>query len=286
MRAAQEEDWAVDYLTRALELDPDNVEAYRMRADAWAVLSEWEEALDDLTECLNRAPSNTDVRLTKVAYHMMLGQHEEADTEASHCVNKYPDQARFRQVRGGIRIERQRYDEAAEDFNAAIRIDPEAPGPYVRRGQLWHTSEDYDRAIEGLRPCPGACSGPACGMVRPAAKACSSSDGTPRPWTTPIPPWPYTARDSGALYVRGRAHLALGRYKRAMTDLNRYLLKYPDDVEARCYRGLAKEKAGNRKGARKDYARAYRIAEEIGNEKGAALVIRLFPDLKQRKARR
>ena len=92
--------------------------------------------------------------------------------------------------------------------------------------------------------------------------------------------------DPGALYVRSRVHIEMGLYKRATTDLNRYLLKYPDDVEARCYRGLAKEKAGNRKGARKDYARAYRIAEEIGDEDGAALVIRLFPELKQRKARR
>ena len=93
-------------------------------------------------------------------------------------------------------------------------------------------------------------------------------------------------KDLDGLYIRGRSHIEMGQYKRAMPDLNRVLREDPDDVEARCYRGLAREKTGNRKGARKDYARAYRKAVEYGNEHGAALAVRLFPDLKQHRARR
>ena len=89
--------------------------------------------------------------------------------------------------------------------------------------------------------------------------------------------------DPFGLYIRGRVHIAMGRYKRAIPDLNQVLSQDPDHVEARCYRGLAKEKVGNRKEARKDYARAYHTAVEFGNQQGADLVIKLFPDLQQHK---
>ena len=81
--------------------------------------------------------------------------------------------------------------------------------------------------------------------------------------------------------MRGRVHLALGRYKRAISDLNRALLQMPDHSEIRFHLGLAKEKSGNLNGAREDYIRAYRSAMEVADERVAQLVVRQFPDVQQ-----
>ncbi len=274
--------FALDLLQVALDIDPAHAEAYRLRAEIRSARFQWQEALDDLTKALHLAPSHMDARLNKVTCHWMLNQHDEAEAEASRGINQDPGQAPLLLLRASVRADLARYDDAAADFDAAIRIDPDSPAAYVQRGTLRHQVEDFDRALEdydrtlALEPnFDLAHAGRGLALLElerfpealDSAKAILAIDN----------------EDPYGWYIRGRVHIAMGRYKRAILDLNRVLSQDPDHVEARCYRGLAKEKAGNRKGARKDYARAYRTAMEFGSRQGADLVIKLFPDLHQHK---
>ena len=274
--------FAVDLLNEALEIDPAHAEAYCLRAKIRSAWFQWQEALDDLTTALNLAPSHMDTRLNKATCHWMLSQYDEAEAEASRGVNQHPGQAPLLLLRANIRADLARYDDAAADFDAAIRIDPDNPMAYAQRGTLRHqverfdlSLEDYDRALALEPNFAPAHAGRGLALLelerfpeaQDSAKAILAIDN----------------EDHNGWYIRGRVHIAMGRYKRAIPDLNRVLQQAPNHVEARCYRGLAKEKAGNRKGARKDYARAYRTAMEFGSREAADLVIKLFPDLHQHK---
>lgn len=285
MEGLGDDEVVLGYLNRALDIDPASIEAYRSRADWWVGRMEWQKAAADLHELLKLAPGDASARLAKIAAHLFLDQGDEADSEASYLVDTHPDSPQFLLTRADIRISDERYDDAVEDLNAVIRMDPEAAEGYFRRGQLWYGIEDYARAIDdftrALAIKPDYLTalvhrGLALLKVERFAEALVCANAA----------LAIDGEDLDGLYVRGRSHIEMGQYKRAMPDLNRILQQDPDDVAARCYRGLAREKTGNRKGARKDYARAYRKAVEFGNEKGAALAVRLFPDLKQHQARR
>lgn len=278
-----DEEAALSHLNRALEIDPAHVLAYQLRADIWSTMLEWQKVLDDLGTLRDLAPSSRETRIQKMSVHLLLGQYREAEVEVTYFVNKYPDDPMGFLSRAQVRQTRKWYDGALDDLNAAIDIDPELLDAYMDRGHLRYELKEYDLALEdytralAIKPedIPAlTCRGLALletGQVEEAADCAQALLAIDK-------------EDGDGLYLRGRIRIETGQYKQAVPDLNRALRVDPNDVQARCYRGLAREKLGNHKGARKDYARAYRDAVANDDEQGAALVVELFPDLKQYKA--
>jgi tetratricopeptide (TPR) repeat protein len=50
--------------------------------------------------------------------------------------------------RGSRALGTQDYDRAIEDFNEAIRLDPEYTDAYINRGRAWYVKKEYDKAIK------------------------------------------------------------------------------------------------------------------------------------------
>lgn len=86
------------FLARALDLEPENVEAA-------AVLAEAEEGLDEL---------------------------EAAEAHASRALGRAPDHARANLVMGLVRMKQQRYAEARDHLETAIQGDPASPKGYYQ----------------------------------------------------------------------------------------------------------------------------------------------------------
>ena len=281
-QAEGDEEAALSHLNRALDIDPAHAMAYQMRADIWSAMLEWPKVLDDLGTLRNLMPSNRDIRTQKMAVHLFLEQYREAEAEVTYFVDKYPDDPMGLLSRAQIRQTFKWYDGAIDDLNAAIEIDPELPDSYVDRGLLRHKMEEYDLALEDYARALAIDPGDTRALVN-RGLALLETGQVDEAADCAQAILAIDKEDGDGLYLRGRVRIETGQYKRAVPDLNRVLRADPNDVEARSYRGLAREKIGNRKGARKDYARAYRDAVANGDEKGAAFVVKLFPDLKQHK---
>lgn len=103
-------------LSRAIELQPDKPDYYRLRAEVNYGKDSHEEALADI----NKALTSDDKHVQS---------HE---------------------LRGMILLEMKRYDDALAAFNRASELAPESTSPFQRRSQLFQRKGDLDEAVTQL----------------------------------------------------------------------------------------------------------------------------------------
>jgi lipoprotein NlpI len=170
-------------LSKAIELNPDNITAYILRGSASYNLEDYSLAHSDYTEAINmiildsrgvkvtvtdrRGNVIESGRTTKkdpdlaILYHNRglashaLENYKEAIADYTRAIENEPDQAASYYFRGVAREAVDDYPGAAEDYNSAIGIDKELAPGYYRRGIMLHmlgdtegACRDWDKALE------------------------------------------------------------------------------------------------------------------------------------------
>ena len=114
-------DEAIKYYTKAIELEPDNIQYYEKRAYcyfAWAEYDEdFENAIKDYTKVIESNPKN------------LLDMLD----ERAECYENIGE-----------------LEKAIEDYKAIIEIDPSHIGAYMGRAHCYIYTEKYDEAIKDL----------------------------------------------------------------------------------------------------------------------------------------
>ncbi|MDM9580682.1 tetratricopeptide repeat protein [Nostoc sp. GT001] len=113
------------------------------------------------------------------------------------------------------------YEGAVEDFNQAIKLDPQNALAYNRRGDAYYRLGDYEQA-----------------------QADSSQAIVLNP------------QDANAYFDRGFAFSALGKYKEAIADYTQAIKLNSKDAYAYYGRGLARAQSKDNKGAIEDFSKA------------------------------
>ena len=170
-------------LSRALELNPDNVTAYILRGSASYNLEDYSLAHGDYTEAINlillesqgvkvtvtdrrgniiESGSSTkkDHDLAILYYNRGLASHALEDytgaiADYTKAIENEPDQTASYYFRGVAREAVEEYTGAAEDYSSAIELDKGLAQGYYRRGIILHrlgdtesACRDWDRALE------------------------------------------------------------------------------------------------------------------------------------------
>ena len=116
------------------------------------------------------------------------------------------------------------YDKAIADFSEAIRLDPKQTNAFHNRGYAWQAKGDLDKAIadftEAIRLEP---------------------------------------KNAGAFHSRGFAWSAKKDYTKAIADYNEAIRLDPKDAEAFSNRGYARQLTGQIEKAIADYSEAIRL---------------------------
>ena len=165
-----------------------------------------------------------DRRLKKVDELLPL---EDSDKYFTQRGVSDPGEPRWFLYRGLARTETQNYDGALSDFDAYIRLRPEAAEGYFDRGIVWNLKDDYDKAIgdydEAIRLEPELVS---------------------------------------AFCARGLAWMLKGDLDRAIRDEDKAIRLDPKDVEAYGVRGWVYSRRGDTDKAIADFTEAIRLAPE------------------------
>ena len=161
----------IDYYSQIISINPENVEAYKKRAEYYCRLNLYQEALKDLNIAIrlsadndmlfamrsyvysflehhqdalkdaNKAieinPKNMIAYYNRGVSYFFLGQNEEALADLNLCVEFEPNETINRFSRSKIYCDMKRYEEALEDLNYAIKIDPNLLVFYKRRGAVY-----------------------------------------------------------------------------------------------------------------------------------------------------
>ena len=129
---------AIEDASECLRLDPNRHGAYAHRGGAYKDLGEWKHAIVDLTESLNRAPNSAWPLMDRAVAYWSLGDDDRALADINRAVELGPGVNHFRLFRAQVFARKKDYEHAKADYGEAIRISAESEKyfAYQRRGEF------------------------------------------------------------------------------------------------------------------------------------------------------
>jgi serine/threonine protein kinase/Tfp pilus assembly protein PilF len=140
------------YLSRALQLDPDNANAVLVKG--WIEMTydwDWDAAERSHLRALELGPSWSQVHSNYAYLLACQGDVEEAVVEARRAERLDPLSALASQQVGMMLYLARRYDESIAQFESTIELSPYYWFTYQRLAQGQIATEEYDRGIEVMR---------------------------------------------------------------------------------------------------------------------------------------
>ena len=122
--AMRQIDKARDDYRRAVELDPENVEAGKRLAEVLLSQSEADEALKQFDRLRALAPDDPSLELGAARCHRLLGHTEEAGRLLDALAARQPKNAAVWRERGSVAMDQDRFDSAEQSFRRALAADP------------------------------------------------------------------------------------------------------------------------------------------------------------------
>jgi PQQ-dependent catabolism-associated CXXCW motif protein len=153
-------DNAISDFTRAIDLAPDNADAYFLRARAFQTKGDYGQAFIDFTKAAALDPAkNADVQLILrksnfargynkrgVAYYKKK-DYDRAISDYDQAIKLDPNDAISHANRGLAYYQKKDYDRAISDYDQAIKLDPNEAISHAYRGTAYYDKKDYDHAI-------------------------------------------------------------------------------------------------------------------------------------------
>jgi tetratricopeptide (TPR) repeat protein len=128
---------ALSDIEKALELKPDNPEAYEGRAAVYMMTNQPREAIENLDRAIELAPKNAETRTTRGFMYLMLQQPERAIADFDKSIEIAPKYVMAYKNRGATYLGLNRYKEAVGDYDRFVELAPDDPEAYYGRGMAY-----------------------------------------------------------------------------------------------------------------------------------------------------
>lgn len=208
---------AIDLFSKAVELDPDNSEAYKGRANCYGMMSNYEVALTEYSKVIKLEPKNSINYTNRANVRFLSGDSEGALKDYSKAIKLNPYEILAYVNRASAFYELKDYESAIKDFTKVIQLDPEDTEAYkklvnarIKLGDFEVAIADYGKVIE-LAPT-----------------------------------------DNIAFNGRGIAYLKLGNFEAAIADFTKAIQLDLEEPTNYINRGTALQKLGLQQEAQQD----------------------------------
>ena len=135
-----------DY-SKAIELAPKLVQAYRLRAEVRRSLDEYEGAIRDCDKAIELDPTNASNYRLRAGMLRTKGNYDKAIADFSRAIDMSPGQDYLHRWRGSLYYTMGLYDKAIADLSRTIELTPESSFYYSRRGYYYLVVLQYDKAV-------------------------------------------------------------------------------------------------------------------------------------------
>jgi tetratricopeptide (TPR) repeat protein len=139
-------DTAIARLSDAIRLAPDDAEAWRNRAQAYANKGDNDRAAADCSQAVKLAPTSSEVHRTCGNVDLLAKDLQRAIIEYSTAIRLDPRNAFAYMGRGLAYYKLDQFDFAISDYDRALTISPKLSHTYAMRGNAWLQKGDFDRA--------------------------------------------------------------------------------------------------------------------------------------------
>ena len=246
---------AIKNYTKAIDLDPEAVRAYRNRGIAYGSKGDYDRAIQDFNQALTLDPDNAFAYRRRGIAYGSKGDYDRAIQDFNQALTLDPDSAAAYRRRGIAFSSKGDHDRAIQDFNQALVLDPDNAFTYRRRGIAFSSKGDYDRAIQDFNQALVLDPDNAF-TYRRRGIAHSSKGDYDRAIQDFNQALTLDPDNAFAYRRRGIAHGSKGDYDRAIQDFNQALALDPDSAAAYCSRGIAHGSKGDYDRAIQDFNQA------------------------------
>ncbi len=226
-RTATRPEDKVQWLTKALQLQPNLAEAYNDRGIANTQMGQLPQALNDFAQALSLNPNYVKAYNNRGNLHQKRGDLDKALQDYNKALALNANYALAYVNRGNVYQKKGLFDQALADYTKAIALKPDYAVPYINRGLLLETRLDHARALGDFQQAI---------KLKPDRAA--------------------------AHHGRGYVFLNQGDYNRALTDLNQALTLDPRNALAYRHRGQAYLKKGDNAQAQRDFQQAQSLESQ------------------------
>ncbi|OYT17979.1 MAG: hypothetical protein CCU26_19150 [Nitrospira sp. UW-LDO-01] len=207
--------------TEAIQLNPNDADAYTNRGNARAHKGDFDGAMQDYTEALRLQPDHADAYNNRGNARSSNGDFAGGMQDCTEAIRLKPDDADAYNSRGIMRVKMGDLDGAIEDSTEAIRLNHAYADAYGNRGCARLNKGDFEGAVQD---CTEAI------RLKP---------------------------DTAIAYAyRGLARYNKGDLDAAVRDCTEAIRCSPDLAEAYNYRGEALQAKGDKRSAQEDFDKA------------------------------
>jgi len=134
--------------TKAIELDPNFIDAYINRGNSYQNLKQYKKAIENYDQAIKLDPKFAFAYNNRGYSFYNLKQDKEAIEDYNQAIKLDPEFALAYNNRGLSFYNLKQYKKAFKDYNQAIKLDPECVFAYNNRGNSYHNLKQYEKAIE------------------------------------------------------------------------------------------------------------------------------------------
>jgi Flp pilus assembly protein TadD len=147
---------AVKAFSKAIELNPKDVSAYKSRGIAYAKLGNTQQAINDYNKAIELNPKDVSAYKSRGIAYRELGNYQQAVNNFNKDIELHPKGAWAYNGRGLAYADLGNYQQAINDYNKAIELDPKGGSraynnrgnAYAKLGNTQQAINDYNKAIE------------------------------------------------------------------------------------------------------------------------------------------
>ena len=158
-------DRALQDYTKAIDLKPNDAEAYNNRGGAYYLKEEYESAIVDFTKAIQLKPDYAEAYNNRGGAYYLKEEYESAIIDFTKAIDLKPDYAIAYNNRGrayGVKDEvegsttpidqgsKRAVIRAIKNYNPAIGLNPELAPTYYNRGVAWLRLREWERAKSDL----------------------------------------------------------------------------------------------------------------------------------------
>lgn len=139
----KEAKWEQAYtdFNQAIQLEPNNVDAYRHRGATFYKLGDAKSALKDYNQAIALDPHSSDLFLNRGILQADSGDSQNALADLDEAIRLNPSNAMAYHMRAKVHAENifieESMDQATDDFEKAIELNPNDPQVYFSRAEFW-----------------------------------------------------------------------------------------------------------------------------------------------------
>ncbi len=144
----EEYEKALEYSSRAIQKDPNRIQAYNLRGRAYTSLEIYDQALKDFAEAENIDPDDAETYFNRGYLYQQQSQYLDAINDYDTAINKKEDYEEAYYNRGLSKYYLGQEEEALEDFAEAISLRPDYFDAYFERGLILKELQEYPSALD------------------------------------------------------------------------------------------------------------------------------------------